>query len=149
MLIDFEALMNSFVRDESGRIGVLDQSAALAAALARYDRDRPRFDGAGRPLPHVVSDTEDTVPAGHREALAAYAASLLLEQLATAAINDGDVTIQADATARRSKAEEYRASARAYMVRYTTAIQGPVAGGAAGTVTSWGRRPRFPRRRFV
>lgn len=142
MLSDFLALIAAFVRDESGRIGDADRDRAFAAALARYDRDRPRY-VAGQAVPHVVSGSEDSVPAEHREAVAAYAAALLLEQLAAGAINDGDSTIAADATARRSKADEYRVSARGCRARYADALAGPAAGGAAGAVVSWGGRSRL------
>lgn len=94
---------------------------------------------------HVVSDVLDTVLPGHREAVAAYAAALLLEQLAAAAINDGDSTLQADTTDRRTKAQEYAARARAPKTRYGEAIGlGSEGAGqaATGTVVSWPGRQR-------
>jgi len=99
---------------------------------------------------HVVSDVLDTVPAGHREAVAAYAAALLLEQLAAAAINDGDSTLQADTTDRRTKAQEYASRARALKTRYGEAMGVGEAGGAGGqaatgTTVSWPGRARLTR----
>lgn len=97
-------------------------------------------------VPHVVSDSVDTIPAGNREAVAAYGAALLLEQLAAAAINDGDATIQADSTDRRTKSQEYASRARGLKTRYVEAlgIGGTAAGQvAAGTFVSWPRRGRL------
>lgn len=96
-------------------------------------------------VPHVISDTEDTVRPAHREPLAAYAAALLLDGLAAAAINDGDPTIGADSTDRRTKSQEYASRARACRKIYDEALGrgsdgGPVAG---GTVVSWPSRGRL------
>lgn len=71
---------------------------------------------------HVVTDQLDTIKPTHREAVAAYAAALLLEELAAAAINDGESTIAADATDRRTKAQEYASRARALKSRYADAL---------------------------
>ena len=99
---------------------------------------------------HVVSDTMDTVQPVHREAVACYAAALLLEQLSAAAINDGDSTISADTTDRRTKAQEYAGRARALKARYAEAMgSGGSASGAgggspaAGQVTAWPSRGRL------
>jgi hypothetical protein len=99
---------------------------------------------------HVVSDVLDTVPDGHREAVAAYAAALLLEQLAAGAINDGDTTLQADTTDRRTKAQEYASRARALKTRYGEAMGVGEAGGASGqaasgTMLAWPGRSRVTR----
>lgn len=99
---------------------------------------------------HVVSETMDTVQPVHREAVACYAAALLLEQLSAAAINDGDSTISADTTDRRTKAQEYAGRARALKARYAEAM-GSAGGGsgggsataAAGQVTAWPSRGRL------
>lgn len=94
---------------------------------------------------HVVSDVLDTVLPSHREAVAAYAAALLLEQLAAAAINDGDSTLQADTTDRRTKAQEYAARARALKTRYGDALGLGSEGSnqaATGTTVSWPGRQR-------
>jgi hypothetical protein len=136
LLRDFLDQLVRLTRDESDRIVDADRLAALSSAIERYNRDRPRSDGTA----HVVSDSVCTVPPAHQEPLAALAASLLLEQLAAAAINDGDSTIAAESTNRRSKADEYRASARLYAQRYRDAIDAPAPAGAAGTVVAWGQR---------
>lgn len=100
---------------------------------------------------HVVSDVLDTVGPGHREAVAAYAAALLLEQLAAAAINDGESTISADTTDRRTKAQEYASRAKALKTRYGEAMGLGNAGDsgtaqASGTTVTWGSRDRLTSR---
>lgn len=95
---------------------------------------------------HVVSDELDTIPVGHREAVAAYAAALLLEQLSAAAINDGESSIGADTTDRRTKAQEYASRARGLKTRYAEALglgqdgNGPA---ATGTTVVWPSRARL------
>lgn len=94
---------------------------------------------------HVVTDVLDTIKPAHREAVAAYAAALLLEELAAAAINDGESTIAADATDRRTKAQEYASRARALKARYAEVLGlGKEAGpAAAGTSVAWPGRARL------
>ncbi len=95
---------------------------------------------------HVVSEVLDTVAPGHREAVAAYAAALLLEQLSAAAINDGDATIAADTTDRRTKAQEYASRARALKARYGEAMGLGNDGGkpaSAGSTVGWPGRQRL------
>ncbi len=212
MLADLKKLVDGFVRDESERLTRADKEGAIALAVARYGKDRPRrkvedavsAGGDTLPLPtaweaesqlltveypigetppellpcsiysapsgdvlrlgdalaagaearltftvrHVVSDVLDTVPDGHREAVAAYAAALLLEQLAAGAINDGDTTLQADTTDRRTKAQEYASRARALKARYGEAMGVGEAGGgraASGTTVAWPGRLRMTR----
>ncbi|MBS1248414.1 MAG: hypothetical protein H6R48_1203, partial [Proteobacteria bacterium] len=97
-------------------------------------------------VPHVVSDELDTVQPSHREAVAAYAAALLLEELAAASINDSDATISADTTDRRTKAQEYASRARALKTRYADALGlGKDGGGqaATGTTVAWPSRQRL------
>lgn len=96
-------------------------------------------------VPHVVTDRQDTVRASHREALAAYASALLLEGLAAASINDGDSTIAADSTDRRTKSQEYASRARALRKLYDETMgRGAGTGQAAnGTVVSWPGRKRL------
>jgi hypothetical protein len=96
--------------------------------------------------PHIVTDTEDTIPAVHREGVAAYAAALLFEQLAANAAGNGEPTIQADSVDHRSQAAEYAARARAMRKRYAEvigALEAPVTRPAGATV-SWPARQRFP-----
>lgn len=97
---------------------------------------------------HVLNDTVDTVPSAYREAVAAMAASVLLDQLASAAINDGDATIAADASSRRSRSAEYAARARQWQQRYQELV-GAASGAqdaAGGAVVSWPGRGRLLRR---
>lgn len=97
---------------------------------------------------HIVDDATDTVLVSHREGVAAYAAALLLEQLAAASINDGDSTIAADSTDRRTKAQEYASRARALKTRYADAVGlggGGAAPAASGTSVAWASRPRMTR----
>lgn len=97
---------------------------------------------------HIVDDATDTVLVSHREGVAAYAAALLLEQLAAASINDGDSTIAADSTDRRTKAQEYASRARALKTRYADAVglaSGGSAPAASGTSVAWASRPRMTR----
>lgn len=97
---------------------------------------------------HVVSDTVDTVLPGHREAVACWAAALLLEQLAAAAINDGESSMAADSTDRRTKAQEYGARARALKTRYSEVMGRGSAGSgqaASGAAVAWPSRQRLTR----
>lgn len=94
---------------------------------------------------HVLSDSQDTIPSGHHEALACYAAAWLLEQLAAAAINDGESTIGADTTDRRTKAQEYASRAKTLRARYTETMGGGA--GAAGSLpTAGGQTVAWPSR---
>lgn len=94
---------------------------------------------------HVVSDTLDTVPPSHREAVACWAAAWLLEQLAAAAINDGESTLSADSTDRRTKAQEYASRARALKARYsdTLGVGNASPQAASGQTAAWPSRPRL------
>ncbi|SDG60720.1 hypothetical protein [Thalassobaculum litoreum] len=67
---------------------------------------------------HVLDDEADTIPFGAREPVAAYGASILLDQLASATANSSDPTIGADSVDHRSKSQEYAARARAHRNRY-------------------------------
>lgn len=213
MIADYRTQLAAFVRDEVARLTSGDVDRAIAVAVTRYGKDRPRPavedvvcpGGAVLPLPtawgaesdvvsaetpigeippalvactvyqtptgpvlrlddgqsagtavrltftvpHQVTTTEDSIPVSHREAVAAYGAALLLDELAAAAINDADATLAADTTDRRSKAAEYAARSRALMARYTQALglgggsgAGASGQGASGATVSWGRRPR-------
>lgn len=97
-------------------------------------------------VPHRIDDAVDTVPLRHREAVAAYAAALLLEQLAAASINDGDSSIVADTTDRRTKAQEYASRARSLKTRYSESVglgrDGATPAGG-GTTAVWPSRQRL------
>lgn len=99
---------------------------------------------------HQVTDLFDTIPAKHREAVGCLAAATLLDELAAAAINDGDSTIMADSTDRRTKSAEYASRARALRTRCDDILTGGAvetsAGGstpAAGATISWPKRGRL------
>lgn len=110
--------------------------------------------------PHVLSDTDTTVPAAHREALACYAASVLAEQIATEHAGAADATIAADRVDQAHPAREWAARARALRNRYfaTLGIEISAQGveqprvDAVGVVvdmnlpTSHGRARLYPRR---
>lgn len=93
--------------------GVVDTPAGeeirLVGALQDGDTVRAHLD-----LPHTV----DTVPARALEAVAHYAAAVLLDQLATLLADTQDSTLSADAVERRTKSQEYAGRARAYRARY-------------------------------
>ncbi|ATE60165.1 hypothetical protein [Thauera sinica] len=67
---------------------------------------------------HVVSDTEDTIPLAHREAVACYAASLLAEQLAALHANAAEPTIAADSVNYSHPAREWARRAKDLRNRY-------------------------------
>lgn len=64
--------------------------------------------------PHVVSATEDTVPAPHRAAVALLAAAMLCDQLAAFYANDSDSTIAVDRAPGQTRSQAYAARARDY-----------------------------------
>ena len=68
--------------------------------------------------PHVLDAQTDTVPGADREAVAAWAAALALEQLAARAAATTDSTIAADSVEPASRAPDYRALARGHRDRY-------------------------------
>ncbi len=96
---------------------------------------------------HRLSETVDTIPAEHREAVAAYASALLFEQLASVATRNADPTIHADSVNHQSQAQEFASRARAARKRYADVL---AMGGEASTVkpaaavTNWPGRQRFP-----
>ena len=69
-------------------------------------------------IKHVVSGVEDTTPPSDREPIAAWAAAILLDQLASLFSGDSDSTIKADSVDHNSKAEEYAKRARDARRRY-------------------------------
>lgn len=69
-------------------------------------------------VPHLLDATHDTLPDAHHEAVASYAAALLMDQLASLHSGDTDSTIQADSVEHRSQAQEYAARSRTYRARY-------------------------------
>lgn len=69
-------------------------------------------------LPHVVDETEDTMPTADREAVAHYAAALLLDQAAALTSGDQSSTIHADAVDHDKAAPNYAERARTARKRY-------------------------------
>jgi len=73
---------------------------------------------AGYTVWHVLGVATDTLPETDREAVASYAAALLLDQLASLYSGDSDSTISADSVQHQSKASEFAARARVLRKRY-------------------------------
>jgi hypothetical protein len=187
-LADYQALVTSLVRDDTGKVTTTDRDRAIALAVTRYDRDRPRPKvedmtiaaggqlialpagwqddvsslvsleyPVGRVPPaalgwrfyrepaalklmlavslpagavlratytiaHVLDGASDTIPVADREAVASWAAALLLDQLASLFAGDSDSSIGADAVEHRSKAQEYASRARTLRARYFDAL---------------------------
>lgn len=186
-LADYQALVDDLVRDDTGKIVTADRDEAIARAVARYSKDRPRTKvedvsapggnklnlpagwqtdfselrgieypigdvppslleqdsyslystpsgqeiqlinaiNAGQSvrvsytIRHVVDATpSDTIRADDREPVCAYAASILLDQLAAYFTGSSDPTIQADSVDRKSKGSDYASRARALRDRY-------------------------------
>lgn len=126
------------------------ESALLAQTLDTGDTVRLTYS-----LMHTVDATTDTIPLVYREPVAAYAASLLCEQLATRYAGQMDATIQADTVDHNDKGRRYRTRANDLRKRYTDAVGVPdQANAAAGVVVDWdnndsrgGDRLFHPRRR--
>ena len=69
-------------------------------------------------IKHLVDATNDTVPRGDREAVSAWAAANLCEQLANAFSGDSDSVIQSDSVDHGSKAQEFARRATSLRRRY-------------------------------
>ena len=100
-----------------------------------------------RTAPHEVSagpPPADTVPARDREAVAAWGAALLLDEMAARAAGTTDSTIAADAVDYAGGADRYRRLARAHRDRYYELLGLDRAAesrpDAAGAQVSLGRR---------
>lgn len=68
--------------------------------------------------PHAVDDVVDTIPAQDREAVAQYAAALLLDQVATMVSGDGSPTIKSDSVDHGEKGPNYAKRAETARARY-------------------------------
>lgn len=183
-LPDYQRITDELVRDAAGKLTADERNRALAMAVARYGRDRPRtkvqdvtgdgtralalpaaweadfsairaieyptgnipptlledwalYQGTSSTVIHLASAvasgaaarvtftiapvltmSADTIPAADREAVCAWAAALLCDQLAALYSNQQDSTLGADAVDHRSKATEYAARARNLRQRY-------------------------------
>lgn len=93
------------------------QEIRLVGAIANGDTVRATIH-----LPHTLNTGADTLPESDREAVASYAAALLLDQLASLYAANQDSTIQADSVDHRSQSAEYAARARALRARYFDAL---------------------------
>lgn len=84
---------------------------------------------------HQVDGSTDTIPDEHREAVCAWAAALLCDQLAALYSNTGDSTIQADAVDHGSRPREFANRAKQLRQRYHDALGvDPKRNTAAGVV---------------
>lgn len=72
----------------------------------------------GWTLPHRLTGDEDTIPAGDREAVAQYAAAVLLDQVAAMTSGDRSSLIQADAVDHGASGPNYAARAATARRRY-------------------------------
>lgn len=68
--------------------------------------------------PHVLTASEDTIPEPDREAVAQYAAAVMLDQLAALTSGDRDATIKADTIDHGEAAPNYAARAKTARQRY-------------------------------
>ncbi len=89
---------------------------------------------------HILSDTEDTTLVTDREAIAAYAAAALLDQLAAKSSSDTDSTFGADQINRGTSSSTYAARAKDLRQRYQDQLglnpDRQVAAGAVVAITS-------------
>lgn len=75
-------------------------------------------------IPHVITAAPDecTVPAGHLEAVACWAAALLADQLAAAYADNTDPTIAADRIDYGSPSRTWASRAKSYRERYAQLV---------------------------
>lgn len=96
---------------------------------------------------HVLSDTEDSIPAAHHYPVAAWTASLLCRQLATRFSAERETAIGADMAQTESRARAYAARAKEWRAAYFSALglidpeqRKDAPGGAASASVSWPKR---------
>lgn len=115
------------------------------AALQPGDEVRVTFT-----IKHVVSAVADTVPPGDREAVSAWAAAGLCDQLASAFSGDGDSVIQSDSVEHGSKAQEFSRRAATLRKRYWNELGiEPKRSEPAGVVVDLNSRPSTGGRRLL
>jgi hypothetical protein len=87
---------------------------------------------------HLLDADHDTIQIGHREAVAAWAAGLLCEQIASHLAGNSEPTIQADTVQYSGPAKEYGRRAEALQKRYRGLVGAveKAAPKAAGTVVA-------------
>lgn len=181
-LVDFQDLVTSLVRDDSGEIAVADRDRAIDLAVIRYSTDRPQtvieavvsaggvllnlpaswdpdfsrlvkmeIPDGDNPTPisgeteqvlagvqirldgslaaaesvhihftqaHLVDAGSDTVPFKDREAVASWAAALLLEQMATLYSGNRQPTLAADTVDWQSKGRDFASRAKRFRQLY-------------------------------
>jgi len=88
------------------KILFVNSLAAAASVRLRYT------------IPHTLDGATDTVPDKDREAVCAWAAGLLLTQLAAKYSGDSQPTITSDSVDHQSKGRDYAARARELRQRY-------------------------------
>lgn len=130
-LADYQALVDALVRDDTDAITGTQRDGAIALAAARYAEDTG--------TDHTLDAGADTIPLHHREAVAAWAAAMLLDQLAARHAGDTDSTIQADGVDRGGLADRYRRLANGHRERYRKILRLDRPR-AAGTVVAMDRR---------
>jgi hypothetical protein len=186
-LADFQTLVDSLVRDQTGTLTASDRDRAIELARLRYSADvrrelvqdvvwdvagflgplpegwvvgatlleaehpvgqSPRstielsvyVDPAGQLLmaadslavgqvvrvrfavPHVLSSSQDTIPAQHREAVGSYAAHVLCQQMAAYYSAERETSISADGSNTESRARNYAFRAKDYRTAYFAGI---------------------------
>ena len=67
---------------------------------------------------HILTRTDDTIPAVDREAVGSYAAAILFDQMSAATSADGNATIEADAVNHQGKPDNFAKRAATLRQRY-------------------------------
>ncbi|MDP3614517.1 MAG: hypothetical protein Q8R98_21950, partial [Rubrivivax sp.] len=130
-----------------GPLGLLCETSLPAGALLRitFTAEHELVQG---------TTPKDTIPAKHRDGVAAYAAHLLCRELATLYSAERESSIAADGSNSESRARNYAFRAREFRSAYyaTIGVADPMASGTggnsassatgAGAVVSWGSRAR-------
>ena len=119
--LNFSSLQAIWLPSDSGRVpleGRLENTLAglrirLAENLAAGTEVHVEYS-----ILHEVADLVDTVPARDREAVASWAAQLLLEQLSSLYSGHREPTIQGDTTDWQSKGRDYAARAKRLRENY-------------------------------
>jgi len=115
--------------------GIAATRIMLADGIAGGTTVRIRFT-----IPHQVTDLVDTIPEQDREAVANWAAALLLDELANAFSGHSQPTIQADSVNHQSKGRDYgrraETSRQLYLDHLGIDPKRNVAAGAVVTIPS-------------
>jgi hypothetical protein len=121
----------------NGRQIVLDVST-LPASYVRLTVNRP----------HLLTDSDDTIPDVDREAVASYGAAILFDQMSAATSADGNPTISADAVNHQAKPDNFAKRAERLRQRYydllgidPKRVQAASVNVTVPLASSWARRP--------